>query len=177
MAELISEGYQTLITKMHATTNWGDGSHRRAEGLVPVIRGLGYPSTVLDYGCGKGTLGPALRAFMPYLQVREYDPGIPGKDTPPAEKSDLVISTDVLEHIEPECIDSVLAHIASVTGKYFYATIGLELAKHILPDGRNAHILIRPSAWWIDKLRAAGFEVLEQTTPVKRTQVLCRIKA
>jgi 2-polyprenyl-3-methyl-5-hydroxy-6-metoxy-1,4-benzoquinol methylase len=173
MGTLISEGYQTLITKMHATTNWGDGSHRRVDDIVALIKSLGYPTTVLDYGCGKGTLGPAMKARMPYLAWHEYDPGIPGKDTPPTDRFDLVVSTDVLEHIEPEHIEHVLAHIASITGRYFYATIGLELAKHILPDGRNAHILIRPEEWWVGALQKAGFQVLERKPRVKRVEVLC----
>jgi len=170
---LISDEYQALIQKMHRSTNWGDGSHRRAAELALLIRSLGYPRKVLDYGCGKGTLGPALKHVLPYLEVSEYDPGIPGKDTPPAGKHDLVISTDVLEHIEPECVDDVLANIAAVTGRYFYATIGLELAKHILPDGRNAHILIRPMEWWSAALKRAGFVVLEQRPSAKRCEVLC----
>ncbi len=65
--------------------------------------------SVLDYGCGKGTLAEAVS-----FEIREYDPAIAGKDENPLP-ADLVICTDALEHIEPEYLDAVLVHIASLT--------------------------------------------------------------
>src|SRR5262245_55345835 len=55
--------------------------------------------SVLDYGCGKGTLAKVLVGY----NVAEYDPAVPGKDGRP-QPAELVVCTDVLEHIEPELL-------------------------------------------------------------------------
>tara|TARA_S200002703_G_scaffold107486_1_gene93376 strand:+ start:2423 stop:2824 length:402 start_codon:yes stop_codon:yes gene_type:complete len=103
-------------------------------------------SDVLDYGCGKGTLGAALGR-----EIKEYDPAIPGKDERPVA-ADIVACTDVLEHIEPDCIDDVLDDLARVTKSVLFVTVCVVPAKKKLADGRNAHILLKPFDWWAGKL-------------------------
>jgi hypothetical protein len=110
---------------------------------------------VLDYGCGKGNLGIG----------RKYDPAIPeyAKDPDPA---DLVVCTDVLEHIEPECLEDVLKHIQSKCRKKAFFVISTRPAKKILPDGRNAHLIIQPSGWWVSTLsRYFSIESTSQKKP------------
>lgn len=137
MVDLISEGYRDLLHKMHVKQkNFGMGSKRRRE----YILSLGYED-ILDYGCGKGKLGLG----------RKYDPAIPDFAQDP-EPADLVVCTDVLEHIEPDKLDNVLAHIKSKTKKYAYFTIGCAPAAKKLPDGRNAHLIVKPPSWWLEKL-------------------------
>ncbi len=110
-------------------------------------------TSILDYGCGKGKLKEALGDI-----VREYDPAIPGKDGEP-EPADLVVCMDVLEHIEPERLDSVLEHIRC-KGKWIFLVVATRPAIKDLPDGRNAHILLRDSDWWRGKL-SQTFEIDE----------------
>ncbi len=86
--------------------------------------------------------------------VREYDPGIIGKDALP-KPADLVIATDVLEHIEPELLGNVLEHIRSLARLGVFLNIATSPAREILPDGRNAHLIIRPPAWWREELAKA----------------------
>jgi len=105
--------------------------------------------SLLDYGCGKQTLIEALR--VPW--ARGYDPGVPGLDGPPVP-ADIVVCTDVLEHIEPDCLEAVLDHIRSLTTKVIFATISLQPAKKVLPDGRNTHLIVQPAAWWLWRLLA-----------------------
>jgi len=126
---------------------------------------------LLDYGCGhnlslKKNLEPT-RSF----RYQCYDPGVPeyADDPIPAE---LVVCIDVLEHIEPSCIENVLDHLESLTEKVLFATIHTGPAAKKLPDGRNAHLIQRPVAWWLPKLmdrfqlqgfharNAQGFEVV-----------------
>ncbi len=102
---------------------------------------------VLDYGCGKGSLASRLP-----FPIAEYDPAIPGKDALP-EPHDVVVCTDVLEHIEPECLDSVLAHLRSLIKVEGFFVISTRPARKTLPDGRNAHLIIQPWEWWAAKLR------------------------
>lgn len=104
--------------------------------------------SVLDYGCGKGGMVHALKAEG--FDARGYDPGVEAFSGEPAP-ADFLISLDVLEHVEPECIGGVLEHIASLAPKAFLV-ISCRKAKHRLPDGRNAHLIIESHASWLDRL-------------------------
>lgn len=110
-------------------------------------------TTVLDYGCGKGLLSAFLQAKGVPLRVTNYDPAIPKWDEIPTERFDLVVCADVLEHIEPDCIDEVLDHIESVTGTLALLVISTKEAKKTLPDGRNAHLIVKKPRWWKRKLK------------------------
>lgn len=112
---------------------------------------------VLDYGCGKATLSNALG---PAYKVTNYDPCIPGRDTPP-EPHEIVVCTDVMEHIEPEFVDDVLRDIRRLTKDMAFFSIYMKEALKVLPDGRNAHISQHPYEWWKEHLEAAGFEIVE----------------
>jgi cyclopropane fatty-acyl-phospholipid synthase-like methyltransferase len=109
--------------------------------------------TALDYGAGKGVLASKLRTAR--LDIREYDPAVEGKDVKPSDtdRFDFIISTDVLEHIEPEYIDAVLDEMEKymkVAG-FFVICLG-PARKHWLKDGRNAHLLVRDRKWWNERL-------------------------
>ena len=71
----------------------------------------------------------------------------------PEIPAELVICTDVLEHIEPELIDNVLKHIESLTLKTAYLIIDTLPAQKNLPDGRNAHLIIENQDWWTNKIQ------------------------
>lgn len=119
-----------------------------------VSRKLGY-CKVLDYGCGGGGLKKAMEAHFPSLPnvwVSEYDPAVPGFDSEPSP-AEVVFCGDVMEHVEPECVDAVLAHIHSLTKSVAIFVIDLNLAAKTLPDGRNAHLTIRGRDWWLSYLR------------------------
>lgn len=143
---LITESYKAQMRQMHVEkSTFGTSGHMRA-GDVLHLAVRHNAKTILDYGSGKGTLKHNLT-----LPVREYDPGIPGKDSEPSP-ADLVVASDVLEHIEPECLDSVLAHLVSLTNKVCYVVVHLTPAQKHLPDGRNAHLIIENEDWWEGKL-------------------------
>lgn len=156
---LISDEYRDLLAAMHASkAPFGNGSHRRRK----YVASLGYDD-ILDYGCGKGTLELG----------RKYDPAIPEFSAEP-EPADLVVCTDVLEHIEPECLDDVLKHIRSKMKKAGYFTIGCAKASKRLPDGRNAHLIIQPPEWWLERL-SQFFTVVSHETrldPAKKKKSL-----
>jgi len=79
-----------------------------------------------------------------------YDPAFPeyGRPTP----AELVCCIEVLEHVEPELIDSVLKELAGIVVHLGFFTIHCADSGKFLPDGRNAHILQRPVSWWVMKL-------------------------
>lgn len=112
--------------------------------------------SILDYGSGQGRLGTALREAG--CAVREYDPAIKGKETMPSF-ADLVTCTDVLEHVEPEKLSAVLAHIRLLARRAAFLVISCRQAQTIMHDGRNAHLIIQPKNWWRDQLLVAGFTI------------------
>jgi len=103
---------------------------------------------ILDYGCGKGNLA----RHMPW-PIKEYDPAIPGKNAAP-EPADIVICRDVLEHVEPECLNAVLADLSRCVKRIGLFSTVTGPSWDVLPDGRNAHLIQRPWEWWKEKLSA-----------------------
>lgn len=151
---LISTEYLALQRRLHAQGSYGISSGRWVA-AVRDVRERFCCDDILDYGCGQGRL----RAAIP--DVTEYDPAIAGKDAEPAP-ADLVVCTDVLEHVEPENLDDVLRHLRSKTRKRLFFNIALRPAIKVLADGRNAHLIVESAAWWLDRL-APYFRVLEHT--------------
>lgn len=150
---LISDGYQALLKK-HREKNprWGftGYSHKRALRAFADKHDI---KTSLDYGCGAGSLKACLYSEDPKTRIKwsisEYDPSVSGKDKPPKGVYDMVICTDVLEHVEEVCVHDVLDDIYRLSGKCAYLAISLIEAKEILPDGRGAHITLKTSGEWL----------------------------
>ena len=154
MIDTLSPEYQEVLAQKHREDDtWGNTGQRYAEDVSGLI--IQYEAeSVLDYGCGKATLHNTLK--LPVfkhddVEFRNYDPAIPHFASPPTE-ADIVVCTDVLEHIEPEYLDSVLQHIRLLTKKCCFLIAATFKARHVLPDGRNAHLIIRPAEWWAAKL-------------------------
>jgi hypothetical protein len=155
---LISAEYVRQNKLLHTDPKgFGGDGKKHAERIRDYAKALGARS-ICDYGCGEGTLKPALRALGFDGFVAEYDPGMPGKEALP-KPAQLLACTDVLEHIEPERLDANLAHQFSVAELGAFMTIATRPANKILPDGRNAHLIQETPAWWLDKLRATGWHV------------------
>ena len=155
--ELISPSYRSALMALHGRQHgWGTGGFKWATTVEDLIR-KHRASSVLDYGCGTGTLARQLRAAgIRGLRVDEYDPAIPGKDHLPSF-ADLVVCTDVLEHIEPDRLDVVIEHLKVLARKAIFVVVSTRAANILLPGGENAHLTIQPAEWWEDKLKSAGF--------------------
>lgn len=144
--QLITDEYRALNATLHEKNKeYGVSGVYYLKDVVRLIKAH-QTQDILDYGCGKGTLSMNL----PFT-IAQYDPAIKKHSALP-KPADIVVCTDVLEHIEPELIDNVLKHIASLTKKTAYLVACTIPAKKTLADGRNAHILVKPRRWWIDKL-------------------------
>ena len=166
---VISEEYaeqNRLLHQRQAKFGYGGGQYAgRVYGLIATWQ----PKTVLDYGCGKGGLelavrslaangsswrpinGKKLRIYVTAMpEWFSYDPAIPGRETIPDLPCDMLVCTDVLEHVETEFIEETMATLARLTGKVALLTIGLRKSNKTLPDGRNAHLIIKDREWWRD---------------------------
>ena len=109
-------------------------------------------SSVLDYGTGKGFLVDQLRAELPSkFKVDGYDPSVEKWSKPPASSYDIVTCLDVLEHIDLQFIDRTILQLKKLANHFCYVTIDLQPAVKRLKDGRNAHVMLAPSEWWITR--------------------------
>lgn len=144
--QFISEEYRKLNKQLHEENkHYGNNGAAYMDFVVSLIKQV-KSEDVLDYGCGKGQLA----AQLPF-NIKQYDPAIEKYSALP-EPADIVICTDVIEHLEEQYLENILDHIQSLTKKFAYLVIATTEAKKTLPDGRNAHILIRPYQWWMGKL-------------------------
>ncbi len=149
---LISPEYAALNRQLHAERpDYGAGSSADAPQIAGFCRQNGL-KIVLDYGCGKGFLRPAILALAPELTVLEYDPAIEGKNMIPSGQIDLLVALDVMEHIEPECLEAVLTAMRATSPRCVLLVIALQKAQKALPDGRNAHLIVKPAEWWLRRL-------------------------
>lgn len=164
--KLMSDEYRALLRQKHAEKPWGGTGHSWVQHVSTYLDLFEGPPSILDYGCGRGTFKRAMEELEPEIRVDEYDPGIPEKSELPTPH-DIVVCTDVLEHVEEEFVNTTLRFMADITKKVCFMVIACELSKSLLPDGRNAHICVQPAEWWIDQVKLAfkdrfEFRVLER---------------
>ena len=124
--------------------------------------------TILDFGCGKGKLAKELS-----FDIDEYDPAIEGKEIIPKQQYDLVITTDVLEHIHIDQIGLLLDDIMDLKPKYFVNAICNVKAINILPDGTNAHKTIENGTWWKNTIENYTGYKTRILTEGNTTSILC----
>lgn len=148
----ISDAYAKMNSELHTQfPDYGTHGRQYARSVVDMCEANGL-KTVLDFGCGKGTLKTAIAEIAPQIAVAEYDPAIAGKDTLPKGPFDLVVCTDVLEHVEPGRLDNVLATIHKMAARGVLLEACVKRSSQTLPDGRNAHLIVQPAEWWIEKI-------------------------
>lgn len=147
---LITDEYRALNAQQHhEAQEWGLQSIRYWKTVKELCEQLGI-NKCLDYGCGKRALE---RALAPHnIRVTNYDPAFPEYATPP-EPHALVVCTDVLEHIEPECLDAVLTDLHRCTKAIGFFVISSKASIKNLPDGTNPHRIIQEMPWWIERMK------------------------
>jgi len=120
---LITADYLQMQQKLHENPDYGTASVYYAPLVAEVLNMVGADE-LLDYGAGKGRLGTTLKEHLKRpLVVHHYDPAIPKWAAAP-KPCKFVACIDVLE------------------GQ----------AVKVLPDGRNAHLIQKPPAWWLPKI-------------------------
>lgn len=181
MTKLISDKYLELNRELHNRNakygGKGDAWTERVVGYLDDSKAESW----LDYGCGKGNLIESVQTSLSFAQLLQrtqlgpdgftcagYDPVTEPRhpDTYRPAGFDFVTCNDVLEHIEPECLDEVLADIAKLIKKRGLLVISQRLANKRLKDGRNAHLIVEPTKWWVKRL-AKHFEEIIEVEPIK----------
>ena len=153
----ISQNYLDEQKLLHQNPNYGVASLSFAPIVADFILQTGVRS-VSDYGAGKKNLLVGLKnAGISTINYYPYDPAF--EEYGPPKTADLVCCIDVLEHIEPDRLENVLLELAQITENFGFFSIHMGPAAKVLSDGRNAHLIQKPSSWWLPKL-AKYFEIM-----------------
>ncbi len=154
---LISDEYRKLNEQLHESRLdfgcWDEKYRDLVIGMLHHFNGRSF----LSYGSGKGTLGRSLRTELARIHLLhkftlfDYDPAVDwARDDPPP--CDIVAACDVMEHIEPGCLNEVIAHIADKTKMAAFMSVATRPAVKTLADGRNAHLIVENWRWWADRI-------------------------
>jgi hypothetical protein len=156
---LITDAYKAEQERLHATGKYGTASLQYGQIVSGLVEATGS-KTLLDYGCGSmQNLKKVLDCDVLYLG---YDPAV--EKFSAKEPSDLVTCIDVLEHIEPDLLDNVLDDLLMLADKWAFFTVHTGPAVKVLSDGRNAHLIQKPPAWWLPKfLQRWDLETFQRT--------------
>ena len=160
--------------QLHSTGGYGKVGSMFGEQVSRLLTKLNARS-LLDYGCGSRRSLLETLNLPPGAVYEGYDPCVPEYSADPLP-ADLVVCIDVLEHIEPELLDNVLDHLASLCDPYGFFSIHLGPAAKTLPDGRNAHLIQQPPAWWRLRLEPR-FKVLQAIETPRALEVLVKRRA
>ena len=166
----ITDGYKEILQSLHERHKWGStGGGYAGDSIVQLLTDRPEIKTILDYGCGEGSLKTHVEsAGITDREWTLYDPGMKGLDKRPSGKFDLVITTDVLEHVEPEMQEKVILELMEYTDKVMFNEIACYATNRYFPNGpykgMDLHINLRaPDMWrWIIESLAAprGFQRL-----------------
>jgi len=150
--------------------------------------------SLLDYGSGKGYLysknfkivNPNLKEPLQKLwkidKLKCYDPGYTEHAEYPTDIYDMVISTDVIEHIPEEDLTWFLNDIFSLSKKFVYLNIACYPALKHFKDGTNVHVSIfKPQEWidfimklWKEKYKHLEIYLVSQYQEMKSVPVIIK---
>jgi len=179
---MISDEYKAQLKQVHEGRSvgrkWGTtGARNFGDYVVKFLEHRrGQIQSVLDFGAGQRSMEKYVRENATDVNVAwtNYDPGQPGIDTLPSGKFDLIISSDVLEHVEPEKIDETIAWMFEHANKALFHHIACDPCGLILPDGRNAHLITEKLDWWLSKFTKDGWSVMYAADCVVRKRQMLR---
>lgn len=144
----ITDSYRKQQEILHIREDYGTASKVYAPYVSRLVNEFGV-TELLDYGAGKGLLARNLEANHK-VRIQMYDPAIPDLAGDPIPMQ-MCACIDVLEHIEPECLDEVLDDLKRCTQTIGFFTVSTREAEKVLSDGRNAHLIVKPVEWWLPK--------------------------
>jgi cyclopropane fatty-acyl-phospholipid synthase-like methyltransferase len=164
---MISNSYKNLLSEMQSKNRFKGGLQDYDE-VFNFIKNEN-PLSVLDFGCAHGNLIKKLKEDFPKILFAGYDPGVVEYEVFPSNTVDCLISNDVIEHIEPKFLDLTLQEINKLFSKSARLIIACYPAKKDLPDGRNAHLTVENSDWWLEKIKIIFNDCLiENSTIVEK---------
>jgi hypothetical protein len=165
-----SPEYLNELKILHNINSFGRASS--IPNIVDTIINKYNINSILDFGCGKGLTSNTIKNTYPNINLFSYDPVTSPIILPDAV--DLIYSSDVLEHVEPELLDETLHDLCNRATRYQYHLIACHPAKKSLSDGRNAHLIIENPKWWKHKIKSlknwniTHEEIIQRDVTVKK---------
>jgi hypothetical protein len=157
--------------KVHRSNpNYGRSSEKLVGSIRPLVE-MVKPKSILDYGCGNSRMLEALGCGKE-VELCRYDPAIPKYAMQKYREYDLVICTDVMEHIPADEVLPTIFKIRKLSENVVFS-ISTVKAHQILPNGENAHCTVHPQEWWLKQIRKCWRKaiVVPQDNP---TKFICR---
>jgi len=159
----ITSEYQEALLSLHDNYTWGyTGGKYAGETIFNLLQEFPEVETILDYGCGDGSL----KKWVEEKGITDkkwtlYDPGKPDHKDIPQGKFDLVITTDVLEHVEEIMLNKVLVNLRELTGRFLYSEIACYFCGITFGDGpyagQDLHINMKAPDVWSKRLHHRDF--------------------
>lgn len=156
----------SLIPTYKELAKTADGNFQGLSVLrhVKSIRALAQEvgaKTMLDFGCGRGDAYRSPHKLHHHLGIHRsdvtlYDPAFRPDDRLPTGQFDLVVCSDVLEHIPEEEVEEFVARLFGYAKKAVWASVCCRPAKKFFADGRNMHVTVKPYEWWHDRFVKAS---------------------
>lgn len=144
---MISEYWRDQNSLLHESCiGFGIRGARHSDIVQQLCRHIGTVD-VLDYGCGAAKLS----ASLPF-PISSYDPCIPKFSRHPSP-ADVVVCTDVMEHVEGDMINQTLREIFDLSriACYFAIATKPDWSKS-MPDGSNPHCSVMSHGGWLEIL-------------------------
>jgi len=197
----VLEKTKEMYERMYATGRYGEfnGGHEGNDrhGNYHALEGYLDPGniyawepfdTILDVGCGLGKAVKILRekgydawgCDIAELWEQWKESGVnchcypaPAHELPHDDNAfDMVMCTDVMEHIHPDYVDRTLDEIIRVGRKYFYFSIACCPESIVSKEyGVPLHLTVMPPIWWMDKLKKRGIKTIYHGIADKETYV------
>lgn len=150
---MITEPYRQQLIELHKSDpRFGVIGEQMAPAVAKILNDHNL-TELLDYGCGKLGLLNALKGKLKNpTRFQAYDPAGDEELRNPPTPMQMVACLDVLEHVEPEYVDSVLDDIERCAQICALISVSTTYAHKNLPDGRNVHLSVHPDTWWLPKI-------------------------
>lgn len=135
---------------------------QHADSISKMVRVLRV-KTYLDFGCGRGDAYRSPHKLWHHLgldrkNVTLFDPAFSRDNVlpPTGRKFDLVVCSDVLEHLPEGEVDAFIERLFSYARHGVWASVCCRPAKKFFSDGRNLHVTVKSFSWWFEKFEAAA---------------------
>lgn len=131
---------------------------------------------VIDFGCGTGRAGLALRNAGLSVRLVDFAPNCRDEAARmlPFLQHDLTqplpirashgFCTDVMEHIPPGDVAAVLRNVTEAARTVFFQISTVPDAMGVL-IGHDLHLTVRPHAWWLEQLSRYGAVTWQHELP------------
>jgi SAM-dependent methyltransferase len=140
----------------------GYGSSNHGARALPIVEKW-MPESLLDVGCGHNHFVKSVLALaQPPRVATGVDFACPGADILAdatalpfeAKQFDTLTAFDMLEHVLPEQVDTVLSEFARVSRRFIFS---ISYVPSVIKwNGENLHPTVQPESWWLRRIMKAG---------------------